>query len=196
MAKCTQCDKPAVVNYYGSDLCVDHYWTMVKAGYLQIYALSKQLDRIRAELEAGSGGLVKFARMEMAPPPFMDDNITLNNINVSGDKITLINARTIQNLDASVDVMQSRGETELADAIKRLTEAIIESNEIEKSVKNEIAEQLEFLVAQATAEAQDRSIGVVKGLLAGIKSSISVAAGLLTIWNNVEPTIKAAFGIS
>jgi uncharacterized BrkB/YihY/UPF0761 family membrane protein len=116
---------------------------------------------------------------------------------VTGSNVTLINARTIQNLDASITVMQSRGEGELAQAVKKLTEAILESNEIEKSVKNEIAEQLEFLVAQTTAEPQNRSIGigVVKSILAGMRGSLSVSASLLTIWDRLEHLIKVALGI-
>jgi hypothetical protein len=195
MAKCSQCDKPAVVNYGGSELCADHYYTMVKATYLQIYMLSKHFDFVRTEIEAGAGGLVQLPRMEMAPPPFMGDSFTLNNISVTGNNVTVINARTIQNLDASITVMRSHGEGELAKAVTELTQAIIESNEIEKTAKNEIAEQLEFLVAQATTEPQNRSIGLIKSVLAGIRDSIAVASGLLVIWDKVGPLIRATLGV-
>ena len=70
--------------------------------------------------------------------------------------------------------MQNRGEGDLAVAIKELTEAILRSNEVNESAKNEIAEQLDFLVTQVTAEPQNRSIGMVKSILAGIRDSISV----------------------
>ncbi len=175
-------------------MCADHYYMMVKATYLQAYMLSKQYDLVETELEAMAGGLAHFPRMQMAPPPFMVDSLTLNNINVSGSNVTVINARTIQNLDASITIMRSRGETELAEAVKELTQALVDSKEIEESTRKEIAEQLEFLVAQATAEPKNRSIGVVKGVLAGIRDSISVAAGLITIWDKVEPLIRAALG--
>ncbi len=91
--------------------------------------------------------------------------------------------------------MQNRGEGDLAIAIKELTEAILRSNEVNECAKNEIAEQIDFLVAQVTAEPQNRSIGMVKSILAGIRDSISVAAGLLTIWGKLEPLFRIAFGI-
>jgi hypothetical protein len=77
-----------------------------------------------------------------------------------------------------------------------LTEAVINSNEINEQLKNEINEQLEFLVAQATSEPKNRSMGTIKSVLFGLQNSISTVAGLLTIWNSTAPLIKAAFGIS
>jgi len=92
--------------------------------------------------------------------------------------------------------MKGQGENDLAEAVRELTDAVIESNEINDSTKNEINEQLEFLVAQAMAEAKNRSMGTVKSVLAGIKDSVSTVSGLLAIWNNLEPLIKVALGIN
>lgn len=195
MAKCSQCSKPAVVSYGGFALCVEHHLKMQQAVYLQIYMLSKHLDFIETELEAGTGGLIQRPRVAMAPPPDLGNNFTLNNINVTGNNVTVINARTIRNLDASITVMQSSGEGELASAVKELTQALVDSKEIDDANRNEIAELLEFLVSQATAEAQDRSMGVVGSVLSRIPIAISMAAGLLTIWDKLEPLLKATFGI-
>lgn len=195
MLKCSQCDKPAIVKYGDLDLCVEHYLKMQQAAYLQLSMLAANLNVVRSEIEAGTGGLVALPRMEIPPPPFIGDSLTLHNINVSGSTIGAINTGTIQNLDGSITLMQSRGEGDLAAAIKELTEAIIRSNEVNESAKNEIVEQLEFLVAQATSEKQKRSIGLVKSALAGIRNLVCVAAGLFAIWDRVEPLFRAAFGI-
>lgn len=193
--KCSQCDRPAIVRYGDLGLCVEHHLKMQQATYLQVSMLAAHLNFTRSQIEAGTGGLLPLSRMEIPPPPFIGDNLTLNNINVSGSTIGAINTGTIRNLDASITTMQSRGEHELGAAIAELTEAIIHSNEVNEAAKREIAEQLEFLVAQATAEEQNRSMGVVKSTLAGLRNSISVAAGLLTIWDKVEPFFGATFGI-
>jgi hypothetical protein len=194
MAKCSQCDKPAVVEYDGIPLCVEHHLKMQQATYLQMSMLAANLNFLQAKISAGTGGIIPPTRMEIPPPPFIGDNFTLNNINVSESTIGTINTGTVKNLDASITLMQSRGEGDLAAAVKELTQALVDSKETEESVRKEIAEQLEFLVAQATAEPKNRSIGVVKGVLAGIRNSISVAAGLITIWDKVEPLIRAALG--
>ncbi len=79
--------------------------------------------------------------------------------------------------------------------MKDFTQAIIDSRELDGDTKKETAEQLEFLVAQLIADKQNRSIGLVKGIFAGIKDTISVSAGLLTIWDKLTPLLRLAFGI-
>lgn len=195
MLKCSQCGKPAVVSLTGLGLCVDHYLKMQQANYLQSTMLAAQINFLQGEIEAGEGYLVRHPRAEIPPPPFIGDNLTLNNINVSNSNIGAINTGTIQNLDASITLMQNQGKSELAKAVNELAQAILDSEEVSKTAKNEIAEQLEFLVAQATAEPRDRSIGVAKSILSGLRSAISVVANLATIWDRVEPLFKVAFGI-
>jgi len=134
--------------------------------------------------------------MEIPPNPFVSGNIALNNINVNQSTIGALNTGTISNLDVAITLMKGQGENDLAEAVRELTDAVIESNEINDSTKNEINEQLEFLVAQAMAEAKNRSMGTVKSVLAGIKDSVSTVSGLLAIWNNLEPLIKVALGIN
>jgi hypothetical protein len=190
--KCSQCDKPAFGN---SGLCVEYYLMAQQATYLHVYMLSKQLNYLTDELEAEDGGLVKFPHIEMAPPPFIGNNLTLNNINVTKSTLGAINTGTIQNLDAGITLMQSSGESEIAKAVQQLSQAIVDSNEINASLKNEIAEQLEFLTAQILVEKQKRSIGTVRSVLSGIRDVISISAGLLMIWDKVEPLFRAAFGI-
>lgn len=195
MTKCSQCDKPAVVYYGDSGLCVEHHLMMQQAAYLQQSMLAAQVNQIRAEIEAGTGMLVRLPRIEIPKPPFIGDSLTLNNISVAGSTIGAINTGTIQSLDVSITLMRNRGESELAAGVKELTEAILKSNEVQESAKNEITEQLAYLVAQVTAEKNNRSMGVVKSILAGIRNSISVATSLLAIWDKVQPLFQSAFGI-
>lgn len=190
---CSQCGKPAVVIYAGHGLCAEHHLKLQQANYLQVSMLAAQLNVIRGDLEQGMG--VELPRMHLPRPPFVGDTFTLNNINVSQSTIGAVNTGTIQNIDASITVMQSQGKDNLAAAVKELTEAVLKSSEVAQATKNDIAEQLAFLVAQATAQGQDRSLGLVRSVLGGLRSSISVAADLLTIWSRVEPLFQSAFGL-
>lgn len=192
MAKCSQCDKPAVLG----DLCIDHYYKLQQAIYLQSSIAAAMHNFLAAQLDAGTGYLVHHARIIIPPLPSIGDNVTFNNINIDRSTVGAINLERVRNLDISIDIMQSHGDADLAVAIKELTQAIVDSKEVNNSIKDEINEQLEFLVAQATVEPQSRSIGLVKGVLAGIRSSISVAASLLAIWDRVEPLMKLALGVN
>ena len=192
MAKCSQCDKPAVLG----DLCVDHYYKLQQAIYLQSSMVAAMQNLLAAELDAGTGYLVHHPRIIIPPPPSIGDNVTFNNINIDRSTVGAINTGILSNLDVSMDLVKSKGEDELAAAIKELTQAIYDSKEVDDSFKNDILDQLQFIVAQATAAPENRSTGLVKSVLAGIRSSISVVAGLLAIWDRVEPLIEVAVGIS
>ncbi len=194
-AKCSQCDTPAVVNFGGNNLCVDHYLKIQQANYLQSSMLAAMQNLMADQADAGAGYIIRHSRIQLPRPPFIGDSLTLTNINVSRSTIGAINTGTIKNLDASISIMHSQGKSELAMAIKELTEAIMESNKINEKVKNEIAEQLEFLTVQATAEPKDRSSGVIKSVLLGLRDSISTVAGLIAIWDKVEPLLRTCFGM-
>jgi hypothetical protein len=196
MSQCSQCEKPAIVDYNGHPLCVEHYRMMVQASHSILSWQAANLNMVRSELEAEAGGFVRLPRIEIPPNPFVGGNLTYNNINVDRSTIGAINTGTISSLDVAITMMKDRGENELAEAIKELTEAVIGSNEINDTIKNEINEQLEFLVAQATTKSQNRSMGTVKSVFAGIRNYVAPIASLLTIWNKAEPLIKAALGIS
>jgi len=192
MQKCRQCGKPAIVE----GLCVEHYFTWVQAQYMLFCMAAANLNLLSEEISAGTGGLMPPHRIVIPPPPYRGDSMTFNNINVDRSNIGAINTGIIDNLDATITIMQSRGDSQLAEAVKELTEAIIKSEDIEDDTKNEINEQLQFLVTQAMAEPKNRSMGLVKSVLTGIKILISVAPSLLVIWDKLEPLIKTALGTS
>ncbi len=192
MARCRQCGKPAIVD----SLCVDHYHTWVETNYMLSIMMASQMNSLQERISAGTGGLIPPRRIVIPPLPSSGDNVTFNNINVDRSTIGAINTGTLKHLEVGISVMQGRGDKELAAAIKELTQAIYDSKEVDDSSKNDILDQLQFIIAQATAEPENRSTGLVKGMLAGIRSSISVVASLLAIWDRVEPLIKMALGIS
>ena len=191
MVKCSQCDKPSVMG----DLCVDHYLKLQQAIYLQYSMAANTYNVLEEQLSAGTGGLIPPKRIKMHPPPSLGDNYTFNNISVTESNVGAINTDSAANIDASITIMKSQGNNDLAVAITELTQAIIDSREIEQATKNEIAEQLQFLVAQTTAEPSNRSLGLVKGILTGIRNTVSTTASLLATWDKIEPLIKMYLGI-
>jgi len=191
VAKCSQCDKPAVMD----DLCVDHYFKLQQAIYLQYSMLAAQYNVLEDQFSDGTGGIIPPKRIKVHPLPSFGDNYTFNNISITESNVGAINTDSAANIDASITIMKSQGNSDLAIAITELTQAIIDSREIEQATKNEIAEQLQFLVAQTTAEPSNRSLGLVKGILTGIRDTVSTAASLLVTWDKVEPLIRMYLGI-
>ncbi|MFH1140371.1 MAG: hypothetical protein V1724_01580 [Chloroflexota bacterium] len=190
---CDQCGKPALIIYANHPLCVEHHLMMQQATYLQVSLLIPILNDTNAQIEASTG--MPQPRMYLPRPPFVGDKLTLNNINVHGSNVGAINSGTIQNLDATITLKQARGDKEMAEAIKELTQAIFDGKQIDDATKNELAQSLEYLVAQTEAKPEQRSLGVIKGAISFMRNTISTAAELVGIWEKAEPIIRHALGL-
>jgi hypothetical protein len=174
---------------------------MVEANFMeqqirhnQLSWLASRQNFIQQQLSASTGGLMPPKYMPIPQPPLAGINYAYTNIQVSDSAIGVINPGTLYTIDTSIEVMQNRGEPELAKAVKELTQAVLDDKQITDDLRNQIAEQLEFLVAEAVADREKRHVSVIKGVMDQISKAITVSAALLTIWGKVGPLFQATFG--
>ena len=191
--KCTQCDTPAIIRAFGnSPLCVSHYLMMQQANYLSAAMQASVANFLAEEIDAGTGYIVRSPKINMPPAPFMGGNLNLNNINVKDSAVGGINTGTIQNLDATVTLTRAQGNEELATALQEFTQALHDSKDLLGEIRNEIAEQVDFLMAQVGAEPKSRSPGLIKSALSGITTSVKAIPALLTMWDKLKVLIESA----
>lgn len=197
-AKCHQCGKPAIRRYGNTPLCVDCYSKMAQANFMeqqirhnQLSWVASNLNFLEQQLSAGTGGLIPPKFMAIPQPPSAGINYTYTNIQVSDSAIGVINPGTLYTIDTSIDVMQNRGDTELATAIKDLTQEVVNSKEIQDDVKQEIAGLLQFLASEATISNEQRNKSVIKQVLEGIGKLIPVATAAWSIWEKVQPLLQS-----
>jgi len=202
VVKCSQCDKPAIVKYADKiPLCADCYHKVAQANFMEQQAmhnklswLASNLNLIEQDLYLGCGGLLPLKQMTIPQPPSAP-SYSFNQIKVSESNVGVINTGTLFNLDTSIQVMQNRGDKELANAVRELTQAVLDNNELNDKLKEEIVEQLEFLVTEALASKDKRRKGLTGKIINNISQSVATFGALLTIWNNVEPLLRAYFGL-
>lgn len=195
-AICSQCGKPAVVLYGGIPLCVGHHLKMQQAEYLLFSMRAAAYNVAAGDIDQSIGGILgPTPRMELPRPPFVGETLTLNNINVSKSTVGSINTGTIQHLDSAISIMQGRGNEKVGEAIKELTEAVVNSAELGNTTKNELAELLESLASQIVAKPEDRKLGVAKAILDSIHKTASSVASLLVIWDRAQGIIHTALGL-
>jgi hypothetical protein len=202
--KCHQCDNPAIFQYAGSiPLCADCYYKVAQADFMQQQAThnklswaASQLNYLGQQLYVSTGGLVPLRQAIIPKPPDAPINInSFNQIKVSDSSVGVINTGTLLNIDTSISVMQQRGDQELANTIKKLTQAVYDSIEVSANLKDSILEQLEFILNEALSSKDNRRKGVVKTIINSLGQSLQTFAALVTIWNGVEPLLKTFFGI-
>jgi hypothetical protein len=156
--------------------------------------LASQLNYTEQQLYVGTGGLLPLKQMTIPQPLSAGSSYTFSQIQVYDSNVGVINSGTLLTLDTSIEVMQNRGDSELANAVKELSQAVLDDKQITNDLKQEIAEQLEFLVTEALASKDKQRKGLARRIMSDISQSIATVAGLLTIWNTVQPLLQSYFG--
>ena len=203
VVKCVQCDKPAIMKYDNKiPLCVDCYHKIAQAAFMEQQAQHNRLSWVAANLNflqqqlyVGHGGLLPLKQMAIPQPPSAGGSYTFSHIQVSDSAVGVINPGTLYTINTSIDVMQNRGDTELATAIKDLTQEVVNSKEIQGDIRKEIAELLQFLASEATVSNEQRNKSVIKQVLERIGKLIPVATMLWSIWEKVQPLLQSNLGV-
>jgi hypothetical protein len=118
-----------------------------------------------------------------------------------GIHLTVQNAANINlgsqvgTINAAVTVIAEQGQSEVANAIRELSEAILRSNAMQDSQKQEALQVVTDLAKQAEAKPEARSKGTVKALIAGLPTLIKAATDLTALWEKWGPIIRAHFGV-
>lgn len=118
-----------------------------------------------------------------------------------GINLTVHNAANINlgsqvgTINAALNVISQAGQSELAAAIRELSEAVMRSSVIQDHQKQEALQVIADIAKQAEAKPEGRSVGTLKALIAGFPIAIGLTADLTTLWDKYAPIIRAYFGI-
>lgn len=118
-----------------------------------------------------------------------------------GINLTVQNAANINlgsqvgTINAALNVISQQGQSEVARAIKELSDAIVRSSAMQGGQKQEALQVIADIARQAEAKPEGRSIGTVRALLIGLPTMIGLAADVTALWDKYGPIIRAYFGI-
>jgi hypothetical protein len=145
---------------------------------------------LRRDLEIRIRKQMAFPKKDVMPTP-PNINVTIHNAaNVNlGTQMGTINAT----LNAISD--QSQAHSEVAAALRQLSEAVLSNSQIQSPQKKEALEVITDIAKQAEAKPEARSIGPLKAMIAGLPTIIGLAADLTALWEKFAPTIKHFFNI-
>lgn len=102
----------------------------------------------------------------------------------------------VKNININVSSLVQSGDTEIAEAIRRITDAIAESKDITNDQRTELLDQVEELSIQASLPAENRAkTAIIKSVFTGLATSISTAGGLAEVWSTWGQTIRTFFGL-
>lgn len=114
-------------------------------------------------------------------------------INISQSTVATLNLGTVVGeLNSSIQTLTNAGQDDLAKSIQQLTEAITASLHSEEPLRKDLLEHLALVSAEAALPAERRKMGPLRSSIGILRSSLSVATELFTLWQAVEHTLKAA----
>ena len=114
-------------------------------------------------------------------------NANISNLNL-GSQVGTINA-ALQVLST-----ESAEHQALADALKRLTEAVANSRDLEPGKKRDAVEALSTLASEAETGKGKGSV-TVRALIAWLPAALGTSADVITLWDKFGPTLRAFFGL-
>jgi len=201
MAACNQCGKPAVQKYNGNPLCVECLTKLASVFQKQEEIRQREIIILMQQEQAIESDMYRTIGLTPPPPKYdfthlrAPSSYTLHNIKVSDSVIGSVNSGDVEKIDVAMTNIQHSGNTEIAGALKSLTEAVLENTEITSELKNEIIQNLSFISQQISFPRETRNQGVLKSVLAGIKEGVSTASSLVALWAKVEPLFKSILGL-
>jgi hypothetical protein len=109
-------------------------------------------------------------------PPSVGNTI----FNLSNSTISGLNLGTVMgSLNASVQILQTQGGQQLAEAIEKLTNAIGNSKEIKDADRKDLLENVAQISTEASSQRDQRKPGVLKASLAFLTTSLAAAKELI-----------------
>ena len=193
--KCSQCDKPAIVEIDGNFLCVDCHSKFVQTNYLQFTQLASLYNQTLDDVDDIFGLPVTSGRLRIPslPATINTGQTTYNNIRVDNSVVGAINTGNIKQLDIMMTVMRSQNNQELADALQKLTQAILDTPDLEQSDKNSALECLLFLSEEAVTPEPKRRLTMGRAAIATLEQILSNAGSIASIWSVAKPLLETLF---
>ena len=201
MPDCNQCGKPAVQEFNGNPLCVEclsklsavfHKQEEIRQREMMI--LMQQAEAVEAEMFETVGltpPAKKYDFSHLRPP----DSYTFHNIQVSDSIVGSVNSGNVEKINVAMTNISGSGNPEFANALKELTESVLQHKDISEAQRQEIIENLAFISEQAERPGSKRKYGLLRSVLTGMKHTIGVASDLAQLWTKFEPILRHFFGL-
>ena len=192
--KCTQCKTPAIYDMGGNYLCVNCYSKLAQANYLRHVQLASLYNQALDKMGNIVGLPVTRGRIYIPPPPTINaGQTTYNNIRVDNSVVGAINTGNIEKLDVMMSVMRDANNQELADALQQLTQAILDTPDLQPNDKDFALEWLSFLSNQALMQETERQPAIGKTAIAALERILSNTGSVASIWSAVKPFLETLF---
>lgn len=195
---CHQCGRRAVVGIQEVEtgavlvLCVDCNLKWEQAETMKFTRLASAANRSAASLESSLG--IPVARFQVPRVPLSGLPVTMNNINIAGDLLGVLNTGSVQTVNNSVTAIRNAGDNELAEQLARFVESVARTRELPDAQKRAVVELVSIAASEATVPKSERRSTAMLRVLADIATIVATAATLAGQWGQLQPLLARTFG--
>ena len=121
----------------------------------------------------------------------MQKGHTLNNFTISQSQIGVLNTGSIEKIDAAITLSRGSDVELIGEELKALTEAVIQSAELDQSEKNDVLDLTETLSEEVVGKRKPATIGAI---MKGITEKVKGAAALAGAAEKLRKALEALLG--
>ena len=187
--KCNQCERPGLYQYGdGVELCLSCHSQVEdlrlradESSFRQQLINMAMINDAHDQMDAAVGFSVSTARMPVTAiaAAAAARNTRMTSINITGAQVGVLNTGDLAKIDAAVTLTKGSDAEEFGAAIKALTEAVVQSHDMQTGTKREVGELLAALTEQVAGK---RSKPVAMTVLKGIEERTT---GVNAVWDLV-----------
>ena len=177
-------------------LCLDCYFKLAQIQQQQVENNERMINFASDEMSVVVGLPPIGPRFPTRPRPVIVAGTKLNNITVNNSVVGTINTGSIGSVDQSISALIQCGEPSLAEAIKGLTETILQSGDLTRNQKNELVESLSVIAKEAATPKEARRNTVALALLERAVQITSLANDITDVCTKLWPALVAVFSVA
>lgn len=122
----------------------------------------------------------------------MQKGHTLNNFTISQSQIGVLNTGSIERIDAAITLSKGSDAELVGDEVKALTEAVIQSKELDQNDKNDILDLTETLSEEIVGK---RKPATINAIMKEITEKLKNTAALAGAADKLLAAVEALFGV-
>jgi hypothetical protein len=192
---CSQCGRPAF--YQVGDekvpLCLNCWHKWQQGMYMQFIQNAAMINQSMDDMDMISGISLGGGRIPVAAlAGAMNRGSTYNNISINNSTVGVLNTGDLARIDAVITLTKDTDVEPIGEAIKALTQAIIDSKDVDGKAKKEIIDLVQSLAEQVVGSQGQRKPSVISTLLRGIEER---AKGYVAISAVVKQLVEIATDI-
>jgi len=188
---CSQCKRPAFYNVGEKNnvpLCLDCWHKVTQATYMEFLMnaamMNQNLDDMDAVVGFRTGGRIPVAALAGV----MHRGSTYNNIRITNSTVGVLNTGDLAKIDAVITLTKDTDVEQIGTAIKALTQAVIDAQDIGQKDKKELVDLIQSLAEQVVGSQGGSKPSVIITLLRGIEER---AKTFVALSNTVQALIEA-----